>query len=84
VTLDRYGERLVDDEDQADVDTTPAHRYDGGWLDRDAEPAVPCTVCRPWLSQPRQRAATPDVDRIRRGVQLVRDALAQGRTEATR
>lgn len=78
---DRYGE-LVDDEDQADVDTAPAHRCDGGWLDRDSVPARPCLICRPWLSQPHQRAITPDPDRIRAGVALCRQALTQARTGA--
>jgi len=43
--LDRTGE-LVDDE-QAEPFHDPRCR--GGWIDRNADPAVPCLVCRPYL-----------------------------------
>lgn len=41
----------------------PAHdpRCDGtGWIDRDADPAVPCLDCKPHLARLRRRAHGPE------------------------
>lgn len=77
---DRTGELVDDDEDQALVE----HHCDGGWYGRDSDRPRPCPRCKPHLSVPRQRATAPDPDRIRAGVELCRQALAQARTEAQR
>lgn len=46
---DRTGEQVDDDEQGA-----PFHdpRCRDGWIDRDADPAVPCLRCRPYLRNP--------------------------------
>lgn len=60
--LDRTGEPIDEPEQE------PLHdpRCDGhGWVDRDAEPAVPCLDCRPHLAPERLRRALLDADRRR-------------------
>lgn len=80
-THDRYGELV--DEDQADAERQP-HHCDSGWIDRDSDRPRPCPVCRPHLVQRRERLGPADPDRIRAGVELCRQALAQARTGAVR
>ncbi|MFF4600586.1 hypothetical protein [Amycolatopsis sp. NPDC001319] len=55
---DRYGE--PDDE-------APEHdeRCRNGWLDRDADPAVPCLICKPHLAPALLRRSTLDADQLR-------------------
>ncbi|WP_409186691.1 hypothetical protein F9C11_21620 [Amycolatopsis sp. VS8301801F10] len=55
--LDRTGEPI--DEDGHDP------RCRNGWLDRDADPAVPCLVCKPHLAPNLLRRATLDADQLR-------------------
>lgn len=79
---DRTGELV--DEDQADELLVDEHHCQGGWIDRDSDQPRPCPVCRPHLVQRRERLGPADPDRIRAGVELCRQALAQARTEAQR
>lgn len=56
--LDRTGEPLDDLDEWPEI---PAHdrRCDGhGWVDRDAEPAVPCLDCKPHLDPAELRRKT--------------------------
>lgn len=55
--LDRTGEPIEDDEHDA--------RCRGGWLDRNADPAIPCLVCKPHLAPTVLRRATLDADQLR-------------------
>lgn len=69
---DRYGERLeLDDDTSADDDV---HTCDGGWIDRDSNPAVPCLICRPRLA-PKPRTPPPDPEVARAGSAAVRAVL---------
>lgn len=45
--LDRTGEPV--DPDQ------PDHHCDDGWIDRDANPARPCLICKPHLAPAARR-----------------------------
>ncbi|GAB3156484.1 hypothetical protein GCM10027258_62990 [Amycolatopsis stemonae] len=58
---DRTGDEIDDDDPAAQ----PPHRCDGGWIDRDANPARPCLVCKPHLSRENLRRAIADADTIR-------------------
>jgi hypothetical protein len=57
MTLDRTGEPIEPDE----------HDCQGGWIDRDADPAVPCLACKPWLTPAvrHRRAHGIDADHTR-------------------
>ncbi|MEV6445990.1 hypothetical protein [Amycolatopsis sp. NPDC051716] len=68
---DRYGERLEPDDDTS---TDDVHECDGGWVDRDSNPAVPCLVCRPRLT-PKPRTRRPDPEVARAGSKAVRAVL---------
>ena len=63
--LDRTGEPI---EDLPDDEQPPLHdpRCDGqGWVNRDADPAVPCYDCRPHLRPEKLRRALLDADQRR-------------------
>lgn len=79
---DRYGELVDEDEHQAHVEHHQPHYCDGGWIDRDSDQPRPCPVCRPHLVQRRERLGPADPDRIRAGLALCRQALAQARSGA--
>lgn len=51
--LDRFGEPIEEPEETVE----PVHdlRCRGGWVDRDADPAVPCLDCKPHLAPARLR-----------------------------
>ena len=60
---DRTGD-VIDD----DWPAVPAHdpRCDGhGWIDRDADPAIPCLDCKPHLRPAVRRRQLLDADQLR-------------------
>lgn len=64
MTKDRTGDDIEPD-DRPDEPPPHDRRCRNGWLDRDADPAVPCLICRPHLDPAVRRRALLDADQIR-------------------
>jgi hypothetical protein len=56
---DRTGEEILEVADEWPDIPTHDPRCDGtGWIDRDADPAIACLDCKPWLRKDELRRKT--------------------------